>query len=1018
MSNDVGIRILNFRKKFNMSQKQLAEKLNVSNKTISKWELGNSSPDIESMKQLCKIFNITMDELVGNDITENKTEEISITSINKKSKKKIVLISFLVSGVILFITLLSFFLYFFIPREPIISSNGVLLIDKDKLTANCVVSNETKTFSFEDNLMISDKNKWSIYKDVSGLYEIKTNIVELNPGDNTFYIVVKNSAGKKQTYTINIRRRPIYTVVFMDGEEFIDIQEIEEDSFAIAPELTQIEGYTTTWDYDVSNPIKDNMIISKVVAANEYSIIYHYDEVDSQEPYIQKVKYKESFYIPFSISEYGFEERGYKVLNWNTSKDGTGIEYQLMEIVDTYNIIGDLHLYAEREIINYSIMYVYNRDKETLVKGSFKDSYTIEDEFELPKLEKIGCDFLGWKTNYSNQRIYTKIEKGTYGNLILDSSYEDAEKFSISSNFINSENLIGTDKYYEESDKSNLVINVNSANLKEESYFDKKYEVSSKSADFMFEKDVSGKNKVYYFGVQNVELENLAEQNDIIITYGNLNNFNNYPLRYKLIEDDDENGYIPGFNTYYCYSNLMPFKIDEYSSTVILYIIDDDITKEEQVIYDFLYITAISSQEYNNNKQNYAKVQLTDNSDEDDSYYKKLTFDSLSDLEFNNFKQTVLKKEGRFSNLCLKYDTNKINKYVVYVDNDDIDKINENNPNYKYLDLVKIVDVDANGFKSEEYHTISIDDYDYYVDGVVLYFKILEEYYQGVTNIEYDGEYEIKKTPNISQDSLYIKNILTGTFAIYLIDDCASANDKVNYIYRNFIVVSEDEFERDREFYCLIPETSVDYSLKYNLYYKYDVIYNTERIIYSKVDDNTYRFIDIMAEDYLASDYELILSSDPNYVDGLELYYKKIRKETYGNISENSYFYFKTDDFEMKSNSYYAIEFSVSTTENIQTSVYIEGLEGDEFAKIENISTDGEDKKYVIFISVSDAVFANINLSLGNKSSIAGDLNLQTISGSIDFDDINILKISENEFISKIILGKDLTSSTMVSFLI
>ncbi|MDO4463465.1 MAG: helix-turn-helix transcriptional regulator, partial [Bacillota bacterium] len=47
----------------NMTQETLAEKLNVSRQTISKWETDESNPEIEKALILCKIFNCTLDNL-------------------------------------------------------------------------------------------------------------------------------------------------------------------------------------------------------------------------------------------------------------------------------------------------------------------------------------------------------------------------------------------------------------------------------------------------------------------------------------------------------------------------------------------------------------------------------------------------------------------------------------------------------------------------------------------------------------------------------------------------------------------------------------------------------------------------------------------------------------------------------------------------------------------------------------------------------------------------------------------
>ena len=65
---EIGNKIQNLRKQNDLSQEQLAEKMNVARQTISKWELGETSPDLNQSKLLSKIFNVSLDELTNNEI--------------------------------------------------------------------------------------------------------------------------------------------------------------------------------------------------------------------------------------------------------------------------------------------------------------------------------------------------------------------------------------------------------------------------------------------------------------------------------------------------------------------------------------------------------------------------------------------------------------------------------------------------------------------------------------------------------------------------------------------------------------------------------------------------------------------------------------------------------------------------------------------------------------------------------------------------------------------------------------
>lgn len=59
--------LLQLRKLNHMSQEELAEKLDISRQTLSKWETGESLPDIEKSMLLADIFGVTLDNLVNFD---------------------------------------------------------------------------------------------------------------------------------------------------------------------------------------------------------------------------------------------------------------------------------------------------------------------------------------------------------------------------------------------------------------------------------------------------------------------------------------------------------------------------------------------------------------------------------------------------------------------------------------------------------------------------------------------------------------------------------------------------------------------------------------------------------------------------------------------------------------------------------------------------------------------------------------------------------------------------------------
>lgn len=68
-------KIITLRNKYQMSQGDLAEKLNVSRQSVSKWETGASTPDLDKLIAMSELFHVTMDELVKEQVVLGKVEE-------------------------------------------------------------------------------------------------------------------------------------------------------------------------------------------------------------------------------------------------------------------------------------------------------------------------------------------------------------------------------------------------------------------------------------------------------------------------------------------------------------------------------------------------------------------------------------------------------------------------------------------------------------------------------------------------------------------------------------------------------------------------------------------------------------------------------------------------------------------------------------------------------------------------------------------------------------------------------
>lgn len=92
-NNATGTFIAQLRKENNLTQKQLAEKLNVTDKAISRWETGKGYPDILMLIPLCKVLGISVNELLtGEKIDKDKiidNSNVVIVDTMKKSNNTI-----------------------------------------------------------------------------------------------------------------------------------------------------------------------------------------------------------------------------------------------------------------------------------------------------------------------------------------------------------------------------------------------------------------------------------------------------------------------------------------------------------------------------------------------------------------------------------------------------------------------------------------------------------------------------------------------------------------------------------------------------------------------------------------------------------------------------------------------------------------------------------------------------------------------------------------------------------------
>lgn len=97
-------KLIELRKKAGLSQEELGYKLNVTRQTISKWELGQTTPEMDKLIEISRIFGISVDDLLD-ETKEVKTESQKIVN-NKSRKKTIIIIVSIVLAIIILLGIL------------------------------------------------------------------------------------------------------------------------------------------------------------------------------------------------------------------------------------------------------------------------------------------------------------------------------------------------------------------------------------------------------------------------------------------------------------------------------------------------------------------------------------------------------------------------------------------------------------------------------------------------------------------------------------------------------------------------------------------------------------------------------------------------------------------------------------------------------------------------------------------------------------------------------------------------
>lgn len=104
-------KLIKLRKEMGLSQEELGNKLNVARQTVSKWELGETTPEMDKLIKMSEIFNITLDELIkdkNNDENINNTNSQKLAGLVIKILKGLGIFLIVIAIAVVFLMIISF----------------------------------------------------------------------------------------------------------------------------------------------------------------------------------------------------------------------------------------------------------------------------------------------------------------------------------------------------------------------------------------------------------------------------------------------------------------------------------------------------------------------------------------------------------------------------------------------------------------------------------------------------------------------------------------------------------------------------------------------------------------------------------------------------------------------------------------------------------------------------------------------------------------------------------------------
>ena len=243
-------RLIELRKKEGLSQEELGYKLNVTRQTVSKWELGQTTPELDKLVEISRIFNISVDELINNseetnniirDETMRIDDEPIVDSENRhkeKSVKAIIMIALV--GVIVLI-IIKVVISFTLPLFNVTKTQHNLFERVFSMIED--IFNETKEQKDNVNNFNTeiDMSNFNNRRYEEGAFEFNLHLDHYNGTQSCFFVkrcldeVITSNKTKERKVTVKYNE-----IETQDADEIKDLKK----------SLVDDKEYEVSYDYD------------------------------------------------------------------------------------------------------------------------------------------------------------------------------------------------------------------------------------------------------------------------------------------------------------------------------------------------------------------------------------------------------------------------------------------------------------------------------------------------------------------------------------------------------------------------------------------------------------------------------------------------------------------------------------------------------------------------------------------------------------------------------------------------